>query len=555
MLRSYSWCSLAPYALLSAALLLSPACSDEEVKAKDGEACKVDADCDTSLVCRASVCTSVKSNNPNNNNGDMSPDMVVDMTPMVMPERYYISFINRSEFGEDKDKKFLFILDTQDNVVVKASDNDLLCSLSCWPSRDLKSLVYLRRSTKGDGTFDVFIAPIDASLKVQGEGSAAVESAESVNVVGETISFIRTENGIKKGYQLKIGAAQEKLVAELGSATATPGSIFINDLANKAVVLRPSLQTLELTIADLGATIGEPTYVIDASNYQEVSGAYFSSTPAAFSPDGKYMALMTRAPNNYDICTVDADCKGVGQHCGPSAAACAAGTCFCTAIENTIHFFDLANLDKLGQNCSNDAGCGGTHECYIPSTSALDKAACIPRRVVLGLPPTPAQPRNNPKSGCENTAGDALRPYTSLAAPMSFGADGSLYVVGQRQCAGLSGELNIPDSDILRLKPNSSKFEVVYGNPGKDFDANKCFNAAENKIDVTECITYINSARLSPNGNEITFLATNPNVTDVSKASTSFDVWTVLLDGTMHEWNGGRDLFDRVEAFWVHPRP
>lgn len=529
---------------------LSAGCSDEEVKAKEGQACAVDADCETSLVCRSQVCTKVQtSNNSNNTDPDMSADMT-DMQTPIEPERYMISFVRISDFGEEKDKKFLFVLDNQDNVAQKVSEDPLICELSCWPSRDLKSLVYLRQSTNQPGTFDVYVASLDSAYKLQGNGTVAIEGAERVDVVGNSIAFTRDENGVKKGYELKIGSTTEKLVGDLGAATATPGSIAINDVAQRAVLYKPTLQLLEISIGSLGSTIsGDPTYVLDASNYQDVGGSYFSSTPSAFSPDGKYMALLTRAPNNYNSCDSDVDCLGVGQHCGVKK--------FCTAIENTVHIFDLANLDKLGQNCDSDAKCGGVHQCYIPSNSALDQASCMPRRVVMGLPLTPAQPRNSPngKGGCENTAGNAKLPYTALTAPMSFGADGSLYLVGQRECAGKNGELNIADTDIIKLKPTSSEFEVVYGNPGKNFDANLCYDATENKVDVTNCITYIKSAQLSPGGNELTFLATNPEVTDVSKAASSYDVWTVLANGQDHEWNGKQDLFARVLSFWVHPKP
>ena len=547
-MRSMSWSSRARCgALPLIAGLLATACSDEEPKAKAGQACKVDADCEASLVCRAQICTSVQVSDMNsaNNTSDMGGDMT---TPVAQPERYSISFVRYSEIGDDKGKKFLYVLDTQDDTAVKVSDDASLCQLSCWPSRDLRSLAYLRQSSNKPGAFDVYVTSIDASFKAQGSGSLVIEGAERVEVVHDTIGFVRDEGGAKRGYTLKFGSSQETLIADLGAAAGTLGTIAFDDIANKAVVYKPTLQSLEISIGALGP-ISASTYTIDASNYQEVGGSYFSATPTAFSPDGKTMALLTRAPNNYNICETGADCTGLGQHCGVKKR--------CTAIENTVHFFDLENLANLGQSCDTDARCGGVHECYIPSNAALDQAVCIPRRVVVGLPLTPAQPRNNPtaKGGCENTAGNAARPYTSLSSPLSFDASGNLYVVGQRECAGLSGELNIPDTDILRFNPRSKEFKVVYGNPGQNFNDMLCYDPVERRVDVARCVTYIKSAILSPLGRELAFLATNPNVTDASKAVSNHDVWTVLSDGTRHEWNGKGDLFDRVERHWVHPRP
>lgn len=536
---------------LVASLALVGCPSNNDDKAAEGEGCSVDADCQSGLLCRAEICTKPTTVDPDMSNGDMG-DMGGDMNNNngnVDPEDYIVSFIRKSEVGADKDKNFMFVLDTTDNTTTQVTTDGNLCQVKCWLTRDLKTFVYMRQSSQTPGTFDIYTTGVDSGYKVTSSGTVLIDGAERVDVRGNLVYFVKDEGGNKKAYYLPATGTMPKLIADLGPAAATQGSAVIDEVSNKVVVYKPTLQELDISIGELGGDV-QSVYTIDAKNYQEVGGSYFGATiPTAFSPDGKYMALLTTAPNNYNTCESDGDCTGVGQHCGEQK--------LCTAREVTVRFFDLANLDKLGQTCDTDAKCGGVHQCYIPSTSALDKAKCMPRRIPVGLPNTPEQPRTSPNKaeGCVNTAGNTTLFYTDLTAPMSFDNNGNLYVVGQRKCGGRNGEINISDADILRFGPKSTTYEVVYGNPGKDFSGNLCYDDTENRIDIKECIVYIESARLSPNGQELTFMGTNPNTQDPTKTNVSLDIWSVLRNGKDHEWNGQSGLFDRVQDFWVHPKP
>src|SRR5690606_11983732 len=120
----------------------------------------------------------------------------------------------------------------------------------------------------------------------------------------------------------------------LPSIAQTPGTWAADAVSERAVLMRSTLQALNVTIGQLGSPVmGEPTFTLDAANFQEVGGSYFGSNiPATFSPDGRYMAMITSAPNNYDLCQADSDCSGTAQRCGVSG--------ICTAYENTVHFFD-----------------------------------------------------------------------------------------------------------------------------------------------------------------------------------------------------------------------
>ncbi len=521
------------------------ACSDDPApKAALGEACAIDGDCVSGLVCRAQACTM-----PGNTNPDMNPD--ADTTPdqpSVQPEDYIISFERFSSFGDDQNT-YLHVLNTATDAVTVVNDDPNACASGCWLSRDSATFIYLRPNPDTPGTDDVYAAAVGDDYKVVDQGSVIISAISRLMINGDLLSFSRQlPTGELRVSAQRLGSQQEILIGDLPSSAQTQGTWAADGDSEQAALMRPTLQSLNVTIGQLGSPItGDPTFTLDASNYQAVGGSYFGSNiPAAFSADGRYMAMSTSAPNDYGLCQADTDCSGTGQRCGVSGR--------CTAYENTIHFFDLENLDVLGTQCNSDAQCGSVHQCYIAAPTQLDTAFCIPRRVVLGLPKSPPQraPGGGERGGCENTAGEPLRGFTSLSGEMNFAADGSLYVVGRRECAGVTGEPNIPTSSILRLSPTGGAPEVVFGNASEDFSDAKCYDLNERRVDITSCIVYISTALLSPGGNELAFLATNPNTQEPARAVDALDVWTILRDGTRKAWNGGGDLFDRVKSIGVH---
>jgi hypothetical protein len=537
------------YISICAALWMG--CSEEApAKAGEGEACAVDADCASELVCRAQVCT-VRAVAPDMSGGDMSvPDGGGPIQPT--PEGHVLSYVELDEFSPDK-PRFLFTVNTATGVRAQVSAEPQDCVYGCWLSYDLASYVYLRPSAARPGTFDVWVASVGADLKAAGEGTAVVQSVDRVKVTGNLLSYVKEDN---KAYYRTIGRDNEAELGDVGAAEQAQGSWHLDEAAGRVVFYRPTLQTLAISVSEFGQPVGDVDYTVDATNYQAVSGSYFGATiPTAFSRDGKVMATLTNAPNNYNTCQTSADCKGVGQHCGEKK--------LCTAIEVTVQLFDLERLADLpqldmpesGKSCTADDQCGSIHQCYIPSATQLDKARCNPRRVVMGLPRTPEQPRIDApkKNGCDATRGSAAA-YTAVRAPMSFGADGALYVLAERKCEGLQGELDIPDTDILKVNPTTSAVSVVYGNPGKNFDESVCYSSAERVPTPATCIVAMTSAVMSPEGKEISFLGTNPE-SNLGKAAITMSVWSVLADGSQPRWFGKvNDLFKRVDSVVAHPK-
>jgi len=562
--------SLGSVALATSILFALTGCSrepePEPTLAGEGEECVIDGDCEQGLSCRNQVC--ITSNVPDMTGGgdDMdNPDD--DMTSSnnqttVEDEDYVISYVLEKGSGDEKGRKFLWAVDTATGAQTQVTTTSSHCELGCWLSKDLSYFVYIRPSSQGVAAFDVYATSVE-DLQAQGDGSVIAESVERVLFKGDMVTYMRDNGSGKTAFYLELGATQEQTIGELsvkGDSRETQDSWHISSTAGKAVTFSPSLQSLSIRVADIGSSItsADQIHVIDGSNYQETGGSYFGSNiPVAFSPDGRYMALLTTAPNNYNTCEGNGDCDAAkGRHCGEDK--------LCTAREVTVRTFDLMALDEIsdgngdGAECTSDSECSSAHECYIPSDFQLDLARCVPRRIVLGLPNTPTQPRvgNVPsREGCELTQEIDGYEYTDVRPPLVFGPDNNLYVTAARECGGRGGEINMGDTDILRISPNGGMIDVVSGNMGENFDAEKCYDLANRDYTIPGCVIYIRNAMLSPNGQELAFLGTNLDVTDVSKAASTLDVWSVLSNGENREWLGRNDLFDEVLRLDVHPKP
>lgn len=513
---------------------------EEEPKGKEGDSCAVDADCESDLACRDSVCVP-KAVDPDmggtgdgGNNGGDAGNNGSNNTP-VEDEDFVVSYV----LEDRDDNRTLWVYDSSNGEHTRVSPEGSDCRLGCWLSEDLSTFV---TAVANGPNFDVLTSDVGADFALGGAPMPLVTNVRRIEVIGNLVTYVKEDAGQNKAYYTNLSGGGETLIGVIGEAVATEGDWFVDPAAQKAVVYNATLQTMDVKIADLGEEVGAAAFTIDSTNYQETSGSYFGGNiPTAFSPDGKYMALVTqKAPMDYGLCENASECIGVGERCGRFGR--------CSVIEVVVHFFDLASLDNLGEPCSADSACGPVHTCDIPAEDAVDQATCIPRRVVLGLP---GQQMQNGQTGCALTAGNDDLVYTDVRAPISFGPGGNLYLTAARAC----GEGNIERTDIVKLSPTSSDIQIAYGNEGNPFDPDKCWSEAENRPDVTNCVAWIERAVVSPGGNALAFVATNPNVTDVSLAQTHVDLWTVLRNGENHDWVGAHPELEVVKTLSVHPKP
>lgn len=518
--------------LLSIFSVFSFACSgDEPTLAKEGGACELSKDCEDGLACRASVCvkSTVAPTDVGMNDTDMGMDMKKD--PPVMDEEYAVSYLL-----EKDQKRNLFVYDTKTKMHTQVNPDNVPCASGCWLTDDKKMMLFLDRNGPN---FNIKSLPVVDS-KATGTPKTVQSAIRNVNVLGNVIFYTKKEGLNTKAFFMALADSVEKEVGVINKEGGTVGGAFIDPLANKAAIFRPTLNTLEISFGELGTQLPK-IYTIDSSNYQTNSGSYYGgNVPTAMSQDGKVMAIyVNSAPLNYKACESDSECtEGPGQICGWKKR--------CTARENAVLFFDVDKLENLGSACSADDVCGPIHTCDIPSPKQVDKAVCVPRHVKLGLPAKLTQSKP-PKAGCELTAGNPDFYYTAVQAP-HFGANNKLYLVAERDC----GELDTPDSGIISLSPTSTEIEVVFGLDKTGYIGDNCWDPVENKIDTKKCHPYITSALLSPAGNDIVFIGTNPNTTDFEKADDFLDIWRVKRDGTKKEWIGNHSELEVAKSIHVH---
>lgn len=518
-------------------LLVAMGCSKkDDPLAKEGEACTVDADCEDGLACRDQACVVRAGGDMGNNETDGGDENNTSNNVTVNDEDYYVSYTLRDIDRTDT----LWIFDTETGDHTQITPEGESCPLGCWVSGDLD--FYLVARANG-ANFDVLAAPLNG-FEVQGQPMPIAEDVRRIEVLGNAITYVREEEGENRAYYLPLDGSMEILLGTIGGVMATEGDWHLDTESGLGVVFNATLQTMDVKVGSLGSEVSELTYTIDSSNYQETSGSYFGgSIPTAFSADGSVMAVVTTAPNDYNLCENESECTGVGQRCGRFGR--------CSAIEVTVHFFDLSKIDgsdgHLGQPCSADDTCGPIHTCDIPAEDAVDQAVCIPRRVVLGLP---GQQMQNGQTGCALTSGNDDLFYTEIRPPISFGADGALYVAAARAC----DEANIEHTAILRLQPDSYDYAPITSNEMSDFSADDCYDPVEERIDTTNCTIWIQRALVSPGGNSIAFVGTNPNVLDSALAESNVDLWTIKRNGDDREWVGGHAELDVVRNFAVHEK-
>ena len=106
----------------------------------------------------------------------------------------------------------------------------------------------------------------------------------------------------------------------------------------------------------------------------------------------------------------------------------------------------------------------------------------------------------------------------------------------------------------MRLNPLSNDIDVLFGRDG-GYDPDKCYDNVENRIDVTDCTPYIQQALVSPGGNDLIFIGTNPNVTDPSLSESNVDLWSVKRNGEGKRWLGEHPELQRVKTVQVHESP
>ena len=560
---------VATLGLVMAAGLVGCSEEPEPQKAAAGEACVVSADCQDGLACRSRLCVAASvspdMDQPDGDHPDPDGGDPEDDSGTPTPEDYYISYL--LETDNAKELRLLRTGTGEDHRVDPTDLTGVTCNQGCALTTDLAHFIYVRAGEAGGK--DIWVAPLSAERKVTEAGERLVADVDNVRFHGYYIAFKRElpDSGgagtRPHAFYLDVRSGQESRLGDLGSDPRQPDTWALLPEEDVSLVFQKTLNTMDVLLGTLRDDLSfeeNQVYRFDGRNFQAIGGSFYAGDIAAAAMDDRRRVVaiaLEGAPNNYQICSSDADCVesgGPGRQCGVDE--------FCTALEVTVHFIDLDNTQLLGTPCRKDSECGGVHECYIPSPTQIDKAICIPRRAQLGMPVTPKQ---DGKDGCEWMAADPddAWHYTEVGSSPEF-HNGKLYVLARRDCVtderGMrrAGEPNMPHTDILEIDPTDGSYRVVYGNRNVDYRDSNCYDEANRRVDVSrpDCVAFLQAAMLSPDHNEFAFLGTNPQVSAPEHATSRLDVWSVLRNGEEQEWLGNHsEVGTSVSSLNVHPLP
>ncbi len=559
--RRVRTCEVCLLSLLLAFLLGGLGCSGGEEgpdKSGEGESCSVAADCQQPFVCRDGVCTDGSS-------GDVGVEDGGDTGTSLTSEDYYISYLvtdraNPQEPGELK------VYSTADQTHTVVNDPDAVdCSSECWLTRDMQHFVYTESA--GGSMVDVMVAGVGENFEAAGEGTALVEEVTDVEMQGNHVSFM--DGSVQGGgtvFTREVSAEGDGQAQSVGDVGGSDDWVVdpVND-AGLLFVVGESNSTLDVEIGAATDRQDVSSFQIDGANFQEESGAFFGgAVPAAFSRDGRVGAFVTQeAPNDGAYCTRDneqnawstSDCDtDLYYKCGNDQR--------CTRLEVVLHTVDMQNAEELGENCDAAEECSPYHECYIPAADRSDEAMCVPGRTVLGVPPTTQGPeRETP--GCRITSEDDSIDFTSVNGPLSFDADKNIYMVGQRQRSvpdasrySCPGDYDTDTSQIVRVDPRDREYDVLGGfGPEESYSADACAGGAEDPEELEGCEVFVDSAVISPGGNELAYAGTHPSTQSTGQADSNLSLWHMLWDRS-ERWfarDESTGTSAQVSSIHVHP--
>jgi len=527
--------------VLLGCLSLAAGCSDDEDPgAAAGAACTTSKDCQSELVCRDLVCVPIQ---PGSDAGDTSDEDTdgedTEQEEKIEAADYFISYLLEDLSAGTK---YLHVRSTADGQDYQLGDAEHACDRGCWLTEDMKYYAWAKLNADPSQGLDLHAVEV-VDFALQGAGELIESGVSGISVAGNGMTY--SKDGTSYYRDLSPGSTARE-IAVIGAGEGPTGGWYVDPGADVAFAYAPTLDTLELKVGAFTNPQLESVYTLNGVNYAGGAGSFYgSSMPVAVSPDGKLLAFIVKAPNDYQECATASDCGGPIKICGANN--------ICSVLELTVHFLDMDNLETLGGECASNSDCGGIHQCYQSGPEAI--AECIPGRVVVGVPDTPYQrpvPGETPRSGCDLSADDETYHYTVFGSPISFDNAGNLYGVARRDC---SGEGLVGDSDIIKVDPRAKNYQVVWGNPDSGFDADSCWNNTLAIPDITNCSPYMTEAILSPDRNDIAIVATNPNVDREQFAKENYDLWRVLRNGKEHDWIGGYNISESVERIAVHPAP
>ncbi len=470
--------------------------------------------------------------------------------PDIEDEDYLVSILGRTS-TPPVDAVFRVVGSRDESSSTIDPGVDCAVASVCGITADMSTFVVAEDA--GGGSLQVSRAPFDPSTMTVGDFDSWLTGVSNVRLRHNGVLFNRVEDDLNVGYYGDAITGEEHRVADLHQVGTDPGRRWDADpVADRAVVYIPTLNSLDFRIGTVFGGVAGSDYVTTFGRENRPGDAgsnYDGEHPAGFSEDGRYVAIRIRtSPNARNNCASDADCTGTSEICGNENR--------CVALHTAVYVFDMDFAHTIGDSCSSHDDCGPVHRCDSAWEDFQD-GTCRAQRTIVGVPNRPSQGSPS-REGCLASREDGSYGFTDAVGPLTFGPDGRLYLVAQRNCVydtatGDDTEANIPASVIIAIDPTTGEYEEIFGNTAREnFEEIRCFDVDEQRVDITDCMINIDSARLSPDGNDIVFLGSHPSAGTASLASDRFDVWRVRRDGEDHDWIGRMSNMYPVRHFQVH---
>ncbi len=439
--------------LLSGALIVG--CSDDD--GAEEEPCESTADCDDGEVC-----------------GDEGVCVEEEGPTLVEDEDYWLSFFARATQDVVDDTFRVLRSDLSVDEEFDTGDVDCTRTRFCGFTDSGDHFVY---ASQIDGQsspyyYEVVATPVSGDAReLDGSPEVIAENVARPELTAHGVAYERDIDERSTLFALNIGEEEQQLT-ELHPTNSQSFDWEYDSQLEMLMVWQPvGLDSMDVYAGavDFEAPADERfedrlAAILDGTNRGQAGGLFQGGGPMAISPTGRYIAYATGGPNNYESCSdtgSTGECEGTARVCGEEE-----DDLRCVAVENTVHVVDMEFVDMINEPCTSHDDCGPLNRCDSGAED-LSGGVCAGERFVLGLPPL----SQGGQTGCEWTRDDESFGFTHINGPLSFGGDGRIYVVGQRDCEPTAQdpatevESNIARSSIVAIDLETRTHEEVFGNP------------------------------------------------------------------------------------------
>ncbi|MEL6179425.1 MAG: hypothetical protein AAFS10_10750, partial [Myxococcota bacterium] len=416
--------------------------------------------------------------------------------------------LNRSEVPGIDPGGDLMITLSDNSAEVKVNPDDVECDAGCTVSDDLQWFVWQDSTTRALNVAPITNIGFDGATIDMGSMSTIGEDIRTWSVAGSRILWVSSSF---EALTSELPGTNAVSLGSLGQADQTTGGIYLGPGGRRAITWTlPGLTAMELSLHsfDGASSIGD-FYTFRSDGFGGTGSFYGSRERMAISPDGRYLAVITRGLTDTTPCSADTDCLATEQ-CGASGR--------CTSQRLVLNMIDFNDVDKLNGACTSDGECGTSHFCDFANPSDPNSGRCLAGRLDLGA--------SGPNDCTNRQDGE----FTEVRDTLVWSPDSTtVYLLAAEDCA----RFNIARTAILKTDPTLMPPTAVIENSGADWDGNACFDASEMEFDVGRegCVVDIVEFNLAPTGNTVVFSASSP------KAATNFELYTIDINGSRDkEW-------------------